>query len=99
MKNPEVERVRKINATKAHGHIDSAVAHCAYLLDHIDLLNRQQSELRRRIHFAEKHNQHFERCESAWCHPSADNDPAKEAADGREQSNAPWPPGKVPNWR
>jgi hypothetical protein len=37
-------------------------------------------ELRRRIHFVEKHNQYFQRCESAWCNPSADNDPAKDAA-------------------
>lgn len=34
--------------------------------------------LRRRIHLLERHNQHFERCESAWCNPSEDNDPAKE---------------------
>ena len=34
--------------------------------------------LRRRIHQLEKHNQHFERCESSWCHPSDDNDPARE---------------------
>lgn len=94
--NTEVERIRKINATKAHGHIDSAVSHCAFLLSHVDLLDKQNSELRRRIHLAEKHNQHFERCESAWCNPSADNDPANEAAASR---NAPWPPGRVPNWR
>lgn len=37
--------------------------------------------LRMRIHFAEKHNQHFERCESAWCNPSPDEDPAKECID------------------
>ena len=40
-------------------------------------------ELRRRIHTVEGHNQIFERCESAWCHPSPDNDPAKEASDMR----------------
>ena len=32
--------------------------------------------LRQRIHFLERHNQWFERCESAWCHPSKDNNPA-----------------------
>ena len=32
--------------------------------------------LRKRIHMLEKHNQWFERCESAWCNPSNDNDPA-----------------------
>ena len=95
----EIDRIRKINATKAHGHIDSAVSHCAFLLQCIDSLNLRDSELRRRIHLAEKHNQHFERCESAWCHPSADNDPATEAAAGREKANAPWPPGRTPNWR
>lgn len=43
--NAEVERIRKINATKAHGHIDSAVAHCAFLLDHIAELNAKYQEL------------------------------------------------------
>lgn len=37
-------------------------------------------QLRRRIHFAERHNQMFERCESAWCQPGPDDDPAREAA-------------------
>jgi hypothetical protein len=32
--------------------------------------------LRRRIHQIERHNQFFERCESAWCNPVAGNDPA-----------------------
>lgn len=32
--------------------------------------------LRKRIHNSEQHNQYFERCESAWCNPSQDNDPA-----------------------
>lgn len=47
----EVERIRKINATKKHGHIDSAVAHCAFLLNYIDVLERQNSagEKRSRI--------------------------------------------------
>src|SRR5262249_20693906 len=36
--------------------------------------------LRRRIHQREGQNQWFERCESAWCHPSPDNDPARDAA-------------------
>lgn len=31
-----------------------------------------------KIHVCDRHNQHFERCESAWCHPSSDNDPAKD---------------------
>lgn len=54
-------------------------------------------ELRRRIHMAEKHNQMFERCESAWCRPSADNDPAREAAKGRESKSdaVPLPPGEA----
>lgn len=32
----EVERIRKINATKKHGHIDSAVSHVAFLLKLVD---------------------------------------------------------------
>jgi hypothetical protein len=43
--NSEVERIRKINATKAHGHSDSAVSHCAFLLGHITELNAQYQEL------------------------------------------------------
>lgn len=46
----------------------------------LDSSEQTIAELRRRIHFVEKHNQIFERCESAWCHPSSDNDPAREAA-------------------
>ena len=33
--------------------------------------------LRKRIHQLEGHNQHFERCESGWCNPSADCNPAR----------------------
>lgn len=61
------------------------------LLDSIQAKDRRIAELeaalcgihalRMRIHFAEKHNQHFERCESAWCNPSPDEDPAKECID------------------
>jgi hypothetical protein len=32
--------------------------------------------LRYRLHRVETHNQWFERCESAWCNPSFDKDPA-----------------------
>jgi hypothetical protein len=76
----EIERIRKINATKKHGHIDSAVAHCAFLLNALSELEQQNLGLRRRLHQSERHNQYFFRCESAWCHPSVDNDPAKELA-------------------
>jgi hypothetical protein len=37
----EVERIRKINSTKKYGHIDSAVSHCAFLLNYIDLLTKR----------------------------------------------------------
>lgn len=39
-------------------------------------LEVEREGLRWRIHFLEHHNQWFERCESAWCNPSADNHPA-----------------------
>jgi len=45
MSTTEIERIRKINATKAHGHIDSAVSHCAYLLECVDLLHEQNLDL------------------------------------------------------
>lgn len=41
--------------------------------------------LRKKIHFTERHNRIFARCESAWCHPSRDCDPA--CGEG-EDSNA-----------
>jgi hypothetical protein len=47
--------------------------------------SRVMLELRRRIHSIEKHNQVFDRCESAWCHPSSDNDPSEEAAQLRQK--------------
>jgi hypothetical protein len=34
--------------------------------------------LRRRLHSVERHSQHFDRCESAWCHPGTDSNPALE---------------------
>ena len=34
--------------------------------------------LRKRVHLIEGHNQWFERCESAWCNPGSDSDPATE---------------------
>jgi hypothetical protein len=34
------------------------------------------AQLRRRIHFLEGHNQSFFRCESGWCNPGEDADPA-----------------------
>lgn len=34
--------------------------------------------LRRRVHLLEGHNQHFERCESGWCNPGLDSNPAME---------------------
>ena len=40
--------------------------------------DRETQGLRMRIHCLERHNQHFFRCESAWCHPSKDNNPAME---------------------
>lgn len=43
-----------------------------------DLVSTEMLTLRKRIHFLERHNQIFERCESAWCHPNSNNDPAKE---------------------
>lgn len=51
--------------------------------------------LRKRIHFLEGHNQFFERCESAWCHPSSDNFPALEAAKG---TLGAMPHTAVPNY-
>jgi hypothetical protein len=41
----QVKRIRKINATKAHGHIDSAVSHCAFLLVYVDELEAKYQEL------------------------------------------------------
>lgn len=38
--------------------------------------DKEKEGLRRRIHFLEKHNQWFERCESAWCNPDPSNNPA-----------------------
>ena len=32
--------------------------------------------LKRRVHFLERHNQKFDRCESGWCNPTPDCDPA-----------------------
>lgn len=51
MTKVEVERIRRINGKKAHGHIDSAVSHCAFLLSYIDVLEQQNShgEARSRI--------------------------------------------------
>lgn len=46
------------------------------------------TELRRRIHLIERHNQHFERCESAWCQPDPTNDPAAQAAQARRANAA-----------
>ena len=43
-----------------------------------DRLGEAHRGLRRRVHMLEAHNQHFERCESAWCNPGPDNDPASE---------------------
>ena len=37
---------------------------------------RIQLGLRKRVHFLTGHNQWFERCESLWCHPQIDFDPA-----------------------
>lgn len=57
------------------------------------VLERRQVEvinLRKKIHLTERHNQWFERCESAWCNPSADNDPGKNQCVGD-----PWRP---PRW-
>ncbi|HXJ11756.1 MAG TPA: hypothetical protein VNH19_05730 [Candidatus Limnocylindrales bacterium] len=36
--------------------------------------------LRLRIHMLEKHNQHFERCESGWCNPSEQGRPGDDPA-------------------
>lgn len=38
--------------------------------------HNENDGLRRRIHIIEHHNQWFERCESGWCNPSADCNPA-----------------------
>lgn len=38
--------------------------------------SQRELTLRKRIHALELHNQWFERCESAWCNPSPDNDPS-----------------------
>lgn len=35
-----------------------------------DAALKENAALRFRIHIVEEHNQHFVRCESAWCHPS-----------------------------
>lgn len=53
MSNPEIERIRKLNAVKAWGHKDSAVEHVAKLLQlvdeqarHIRLLEAEVKRLR-----------------------------------------------------
>lgn len=50
MNRAELERIRDINAKKAHGHIDSAVSHCAFLLNYIDVLEQQNSDGQARSH-------------------------------------------------
>lgn len=50
-------------------------------------LAARNDTLRKRLHVVERHNQWFERCESPWCNPSPDNDPASQpygAALGRK---------------
>lgn len=42
---PEVDRIRKLNTAKVHGHVDSAVSHCAFLLNHITELDAKYQEL------------------------------------------------------
>jgi hypothetical protein len=62
--------------------VEQAIANGASLYRDPELV-ALNTELRRRVHFIEGHNQQFERCESAWCHPDPTNDPAEEAAKAR----------------
>jgi hypothetical protein len=58
--------------------IDELLASHQLLQTDRDRLVERESTLRKRIHFLEKHNQFFERCESGWCNPSNSSDPASE---------------------
>lgn len=46
--------------------------------ERIKELEGRDKILRLRIHAAERHNQFFERCESPWCNPTAQSDPASQ---------------------
>ena len=48
--------------------------------------------LRRRVHIIEGHNQHFERCESAWCHPEGWKGPGDSPAIETGRPDV-WPNG------
>lgn len=54
--------------------------------------------LRKRIHFLERHNQYFERCESAWCHPTEKDNPAIGVMNGLQvgQMGEPAPVSREP---
>lgn len=55
------------------GH-EAAGARCVELITELkaerDQARAESAAMRFKIHTLEQHNQHFERCESAWCHPS-----------------------------
>jgi hypothetical protein len=82
-----------VSREEALGKANQLVADCInakdrqaqeVIADTLESLYERIAELRRRIHYAEKHNQHFERCESAWCHPGPDRDPVMESLHWRE---------------
>jgi hypothetical protein len=55
---------------------DTAISEATAQKDEqIKALKTANDGLRRRIHQLEKHNQHFERCESSWCNPSPGEPP------------------------
>lgn len=55
------------------------------LLKLVAELRRESAGLRRRVHYIEGHNQYFERCESAWCNPASDSNPALESVKQLEE--------------
>ena len=67
-------------------------SNCAALREQVRKLEIRNLGLRRRTHMLQEHNQHFERCESAWCHPDASNDPAMDVG-----SPEIWP--ALPVWK
>jgi len=82
------ERAKQLEAenTELHSFVELVrVTDVAALIAEIAELRRDRDRLvdahrglRRRVHMLEAHNQHFERCESAWCNPGPENDPASE---------------------
>lgn len=51
------------------GFYDERKERIAELEEQVATLTLAYGEIARRLHLREDHNQHFERCESAWCNP------------------------------